>query len=156
HRRGRPPSRRARARGEARAARQPEVAGDRADGRLLSRGGYGVVVAALVVAGACGGSVTPAPGNYGGDADDTDVGIPSDAQPLLDNDAPSGMDAKAPDTGIPAKQYDGTTGQKCASDADCTTPGGPGIARCSSTVFAPESYFATPACILPTCSPVSE
>ena len=51
-------------------------------------------------------------------------------------------------------EYDGTTGKTCASDADCKTRFG--LSRCSSTVFAPESYFATPVCIVPTCSPVSD
>jgi hypothetical protein len=114
-----------------------------------------VVVAALVVAGACGGSVTAGPGDGGGGADGgADVGGGgTDAQPGSDSSAV--VDAQTTDTGNPGKPFDGTTGQKCASDADCTTPGGPGIARCSSTVFAPESYFATPVCILPACSPVS-
>jgi hypothetical protein len=52
--------------------------------------------------------------------------------------------------------YDGTTGRPCATDADCTSPGGPGIARCSNSVFAPDDYYPTPVCILPTCSPVSD
>src|SRR5579863_5646364 len=51
--------------------------------------------------------------------------------------------------------YDGTTGTACTTDADCTSPGGPGIARCSNSVLAPNDYYPTAVCILPTCSPVS-
>ena len=124
---------------------------------VRSGGGAGALVAVLVAMGACGDSVTSAAAGAEGGADGgiaegggggTDALSPVDCACI-------GIDTGTPDTGNPTKPFDGTTGQTCASDADCTTTGGPGIARCSSTVFAPESYFATPVCILPACSPVS-
>jgi len=125
----------------------------------LSRGGYGVVVAALVVAGGCGGSVTPATGSGGDGGADGGGGLadaPFGVDVVVAHDSSSVVDALLNADNNAGQPYDGTTGKPCASDADCTTPGGPGLARCSSTVFAPQAYYATPVCILPTCSPVSD
>jgi hypothetical protein len=113
-----------------------------------------VAVTAVVGTGACGGSVTSTHGDGGG-ALDAATGADSPAlsdAPSADSPA-SGFDAQGDSSGL---TYDGTTGKTCASDADCKVAGGPGVARCSSTVFAPEAYFATAVCILPTCSPVSD
>jgi hypothetical protein len=52
--------------------------------------------------------------------------------------------------------YDGTTGKACSTNADCKSPDGPGLTQCSSSVFAPDDYYPTAVCIVPTCSPVSE
>jgi hypothetical protein len=51
--------------------------------------------------------------------------------------------------------YDGTTGQPCATDSDCRPPGGPGVNVCSTSLFAPDTYYPTAVCILPTCAPGS-
>jgi len=126
--------------------------------RWNRRGAYGVVVAAFVAAGACGGSVTPAPGSGGNGGPDGGGGN-MDAQVGADapnaTDGPVAVDVVVGEANPPI-EYDGTTGKVCTSDADCVGPGGPGIARCSSTVFAPEAYYATAVCILPTCAPVSD
>jgi hypothetical protein len=113
------------------------------------------VVVALAVA--CGGSVSAGPGTDGG----TDSGTGGDAPQHTDASVmeAGSMDAVVgPDVAADNVQpllYDGTTGKMCASDADCIVPNGPGIARCSSSVFAPEQYYPVPVCILPTCTPVS-
>jgi hypothetical protein len=117
------------------------------------------VVAPVVVAlaAACGGSVSAGPGTDGGPetgagsdgAQNADV-TPMEAGVL---DAVAMTDVSSETTVM--KPYDGTTGKMCASDADCMTPHGPGVARCSSSVFAPEQYYPAAVCILPTCSPVS-
>jgi hypothetical protein len=126
--------------------------------RSSRRGELGIVLAVLVAAGACGGSVTPAPGGSGGATDGGDAGgldanLGGDTH--VGDDASSVLDAPMADGSSPGQPYDGTTGKLCASDTDCATPGGPGIARCSSSVFTPEAYYPSPVCILPTCSPVS-
>src|SRR5580693_9217522 len=56
----------------------------------------------------------------------------------------------------PSPSYDGSTGLACKTDSDCASAGGPGIARCSNSVFGPDEYYPTAVCILPTCSPVSD
>jgi hypothetical protein len=123
------------------------------------RGRWAVVVAALVAAGACGGSVTPGVGSSGGGGADGGGGG-SDATSGVDvnivGDTSPGVDSMAPEVGTPTQTYDGTTGKACMSNTDCLVPGGPGVAQCSSTVFVPQSYYPTPVCILPTCSPVSD
>jgi hypothetical protein len=121
---------------------------------MLGRRRSWVLVAALAVS-ACGGSVSSTPGDGGG-ADGGSGGV--DASVSFDTG--TGEGSTTFDVGLsetsPSNPYDGTTGKACTSDADCTVAGGPGIARCSSSVFAPESYYPTPVCILPTCTPVSD
>lgn len=98
------------------------------------------LVLALVLA--CGGSVQS----------NGDAGPDGSADGSLDGEG-------APDVGTdvaPTKPYDGTVGKACKSDTDCASPNGPGLARCSSSVFAPQDYYPTPVCILPSCSPVSD
>ena len=85
----------------------------------MVRGGgrLGAGLAMLLAVGACGGSVTsPGAGADGG----TDTGgggfdAPSGFDVVPTTDGPSGVDALGPDTGVPVKQYDGTTGKTCAS-----------------------------------------
>ncbi len=70
------------------------------------------------------------------------------------NDAPIGIDFSV--DSLPNQPYDGTVGKACSSDGDCASPNGPNIARCSSSVFAPQDFYPTPVCVLPSCSPVSD
>lgn len=57
----------------------------------------------------------------------------------------------------PVKQpYDGTTGKACTTDSDCASANGPNVARCSNSVFAPQDYYPTAVCMLPTCSVISD
>jgi hypothetical protein len=93
------------------------------------------VLVALALAG-CGGSVDS---NLDGGSDAGDAQPPSEA---------------ATET-TPPQPYDGTVGKACTTDADCASANGPNLARCSSSVFAPQDYYPTPVCILPSCSPVS-
>jgi hypothetical protein len=94
--------------------------------------------AMLVFLVACGGTVN-ADLDGGPDADAGDV------QMAIDD----GVDAVL-------QPYDGTVGRPCSTDSDCKSPNGPGLARCSSSVFAPQDYYPTPVCILPSCGPVSD
>lgn len=87
----------------------------------------------------CGGSVTSGP----------------DASDEAGTDAPLAQDSLTPDVAKP-QPYDGTVGKPCSSDSDCKSPNGPGLARCSSSVFAPSDYYPTPVCILPSCGPVTD
>jgi len=56
---------------------------------------------------------------------------------------------------------DGTTGNLCTTDADCSVKGGPGINRCSNDFAFPlfagtkveTQFYATPVCMLPPTSP---
>lgn len=53
-------------------------------------------------------------------------------------------------------QYDGTTGKACSTDADCHSPGGPGVNVCTNdgTIFQSGALFPTPFCFLPAkCDP---
>jgi hypothetical protein len=56
------------------------------------------------------------------------------------------------DAGV--RTYDGTTGKACTVDADCASPGGPGVNKCGSDF--PETFdgvniqrWATPVCVIP-------
>lgn len=100
-----------------------------------------LVAAALV---ACGGSVSG--DDAGGDASVSDSPISADATPT----ETSTIDSPA------SSLYDGTVGKACTSDADCHSATGPNKAKCSSSVFAPEDYYPTPVCIIPSCTPVSD
>ncbi|HEX3344217.1 MAG TPA: hypothetical protein VHS09_06575, partial [Polyangiaceae bacterium] len=107
--------------------------------RTGKRGGTGVVVAVLVVAAACGGSVTPAVGSGGSGGKDGgggagDTGVFPDTS--VGDDIDASVDAARPDTGSTMLAYDGTTGKACASSSECTPPNGPGLAECSTDVFA--------------------
>ena len=104
-----------------------------------------VLTSLLGVLVACGGATTDN-ADGGVDASTPDVTHPPDA---------ALVDASAHDvsTTLP---YDGTTGKTCAKDGDCWVPNGPQVARCSSSVFAPQDYYPTPVCILPSCDPVSD
>jgi hypothetical protein len=117
--------------------------------------GLGWMFLGLGAAAACGGSVSGIGGPDGGGRD---------AMPHTGADA-NGQDVKtlpdaSSDTSVgeamSTHPYDGTTGKPCTTDADCASPGGPGLARCSSSVFAPDAYYPTAVCILPSCSPVSD
>jgi len=57
-------------------------------------------------------------------------------------------------TDAAVRTYDGTTGKACTVDADCASPGGPGINKCGSDF--PETFdgvniqrWATPVCVIP-------
>jgi hypothetical protein len=89
---------------------------------------------------ACGGSVS----NIDGGSD-----APSDVQM---NDV-VGIDETFDVVPLP---FDGVTGKACTSDADCKTANGPNVARCSNSVFAPEDYYPTAVCVLPSCPTVSD
>jgi hypothetical protein len=125
--------------------------------------GYGRViwVGCLVVAAACGGSVSSGTGGDAGGADATGSGSGSGSgsggsgSGASSGGTSSGGEGGTPTDGGGPPKYDGTTGKACSSDADCRSATGPNVARCSTTVFAPEQYYPTPVCILPTCSPVS-
>ena len=93
----------------------------------------------LAVAAACGGAVTTAPdaSTDGGGADVQSSPEAGDATPV-------------------AAPYDGTVGKACTSDNDCHSANGPNVARCSSSVFAPQEFYPNPVCVLPACSPVSD
>ena len=52
-----------------------------------------------------------------------------------------------------SSSYDGTVGKGCQTNADCSSPGGPGLAVCSNSAFA-NPIWPTAVCILPTCDPV--
>jgi hypothetical protein len=111
----------------------------------------------LIAAAACGGSVSGGPGadsgaESGSDGPSTmDGGVQPESSTM---DGGNSSDAPTTDAPEPLPS-DGTTGKKCASDADCQPPNGPGVARCSTSVFAPQQYYPDAVCILPTCSPVS-
>lgn len=94
---------------------------------------------------ACGGSVTSV-GDGGSDAS-------------MSNDAPVGMDGPSSNDATSDSSpspYDGTVGKACTSNADCLSPNGPEVVKCSNSVFAPEDYYPTAVCIIDTCSPVSD
>ncbi len=88
---------------------------------------------------ACGGSTVSV--TDGG----SDSGTAPDSQPPGD---------ATPDVG--GQTYDNVVGKACSSDGDCTSANGPNLARCSTSVFAPQDYYPTPVCILPSCSPISD
>ncbi|HEY3818306.1 MAG TPA: hypothetical protein VGL81_14100 [Polyangiaceae bacterium] len=114
--------------------------------------GWGIALAGLV---ACGGSTAGSVGDAGGsDAGAVDAYVVPDTSISDDSSRPA--ETGTPDVGSTALLYDGTTGQACTTDTDCTVPNGPGVARCSSTVFAPQAYYPTAVCVLPSCSPVSD
>ena len=130
----------------------------------MKRGGAFWGSFALVVAAACGGSVTPSGstgGDGGGGSGSGSGGSSSGAEggPGFDGGGPSdgaqGHDVVGSE-GLPVASYDGTTGKPCTADTDCFAPNGPQAARCSSTVFAPQAYYPTPVCVVPTCSPISD
>jgi hypothetical protein len=114
------------------------------------------VLSFLLLAGCGGISSVGAIGGDGGMDSAKDVSA-VDAMATTDSsttDGASPSDSPAAEASMP-QAYDGTTGKACASDADCKNPNGPGMARCSNSVFSPEQYYPSPVCILPTCSPVS-
>jgi len=126
------------------------------------------VLVSVGVSVACGGSVSPGSGGGsdaggqgsrdGGGLDSghqgaRDAGGPRDAH-LSDNNL--ARDTPQPDVATSSHPYDGTTGKACTTNADCTPAGGPGIARCSNSVYAPDDYYPTAVCIVPSCSPVSD
>jgi hypothetical protein len=119
--------------------------------------GLGLIILGIGAAAACGGSVTSVgPGTDAGQRDSTPHmgadGNGGDVKtPLHDASSDSSTTGEAMST----HPYDGTTGKPCSTDSDCVSPGGPGLARCSNTVFVPDDYYPTAVCILPTCSPVS-
>jgi hypothetical protein len=128
---------------------------------MSTRGLLGSVLLALSASLACGGSVTsvPAEGDSGArdgggpgsrDASGASDGKSSDVSVLLE-----GSTGEASSEGATTRPYDGTTGEACTTDADCLAAGGPGIARCSNSVFAPDDLYPTAVCILPTCPVVS-
>jgi hypothetical protein len=90
----------------------------------------------------------------GGSLNGSDAGVDAsvDAKPAIDTGGGGDVTSDSPSS----KPYDGTTGQPCTTDADCVSPGGPGLSRCSNSVFAPEDYYPTAVCIVPTCSPVTD
>jgi len=91
---------------------------------------------------ACGGSVTD-----NGDGGNNPDGATSDAT----NVSPDGATSD-----VSTSPYDGTVGKACTTDSDCHSANGPNVARCSNSVFAPEDYYPTAVCIIPSCSPVSD
>lgn len=93
----------------------------------------------LAVVAACGGAVTTAPdaSTDGGGGDVQSSPEAGDSSPVV-------------------QPYDGTVGKACSSDNDCHSANGPNVARCSSSVFAPQAFYPNPVCILPTCSPLSD
>ena len=93
----------------------------------------------------CGGAV----GTNGDGGPDASIDVKAD---VVTPEAASDVTPDSPVT-LP---YDGTTGKACTSDADCVRLYGPGLTRCSSSVFSPEDYYPTPVCIIPTCSPVTD
>lgn len=115
---------------------------------------------------ACGSSSGPGPTDGGREAGPDarqDTGLDTGRDGAVDSSPPGDSPADAKDsaakdspaearTDSGSKLYDGTTGQPCTVDSDCQPAGGPGIARCSSTVFAPNDLYPTPVCILPGCS----
>lgn len=104
------------------------------------------VAFALVLVAGCGGTVEASSIDGGSDAS-----LGSDAK----SDTTIGLDS-SPDTKPPSKPYDGTTGKLCTTDSDCHVAGGPDLAQCSKTVFAPQDYNATAVCVVPSCSPVTD
>ena len=125
---------------------------------MLSKGFVCVFLGLAAATTACGGSVTGLGAGGGADAGRDaatfpDAGGGADVA-AMGSDAAS-SDA-APADAVSPHAYDGTTGKACATDADCQSPGGPGLARCSSTALAPDEYYPTPVCILPTCATVSD
>jgi hypothetical protein len=127
--------------------------------RSTKRGGTGVVLAALMVAAACGGSVNPGVASGGGNGADAGGGADAagggmEAAPAVDGAKP--VDGAMGDESTAAMTYDGTTGKPCQSSSDCASANGPQLARCSNEVFAPQAYYPQAVCILVTCSPVSD
>jgi hypothetical protein len=106
---------------------------------------------------ACGGTVTTVPGDAGSDTGPRDATTPLDAKSV---DGPVGADGSIGQDvvteAITKQPYDGTTGKPCTTNADCKAADGPGIAVCSSTFFAPDAYYPTAVCMLPSCSPASD
>jgi hypothetical protein len=120
-------------------------------------GSWGLALAVLSSVG-CGGSVTQIPGEGGVDGG-AEGGGARDAMPHADvkaRDVGAPTDVSTGSEAMTTQPYDGTTGKPCTTDADCRSADGPEVARCSSSVFAPDEYYPTPVCILPTCSPVSD
>jgi hypothetical protein len=96
---------------------------------------------------ACGGSVS---GDDDGGSDASTAG-----------DSPIGSDGSTPNEAStidspPSSPYDGTVGKACSTDADCHSANGPNVAKCSNSVFAPEDYYPTNVCIIPTCTTISD
>ena len=99
---------------------------------------------------ACGGTTTDSLDSGGGDAS-------------VASDSPATSDVVSANDGttttvdvIASSPYDGTVGKACASDTDCHSANGPNKAKCSSSVWAPEDYYPTPVCIVPSCAPISD
>jgi hypothetical protein len=105
---------------------------------------------------ACGGSVTNVPpadgGSDGGGSHDARSLTETTTADVVTTEASTGTDSSEAMTTQP---YDGTTGKPCTTDADCKAPNGPGLARCSNSVYAPNAEYPTAVCIVPTCSPIS-
>ena len=99
-------------------------------------------IALLFLVAACGGSTV-----------DTDGGVDGGGADGLAYDSPTQSDSVVPD--VFAQQYDDIVGKACTTDKDCFVANGPGLARCSNTVFNGEDFFPTAVCVLPSCSPVT-
>lgn len=100
------------------------------------------IVFFMVLTAACGGSTVDNDGGADGGGTDAIVG----------GDSPT-QDSVVPD--VFAQQYDNIVGKACTTDKDCLVPNGPGLARCSNTVFNGEDFFPTAVCVLPSCKPVT-
>jgi len=109
-----------------------------------------IFVASMMVLCACGGTTTDNLDGGGGGDGSTSGDSPSQSDVVTSTDGSPGSDV------IVSSPYDGTVGKACSSDSDCHSANGPNKAKCSSSVWSPETYYPTPVCILDSCSPVSD
>src|SRR5580658_1053025 len=121
--------------------------------------GLGLMFLAVGATASCGGSVSNI--GTGSDAGGRDaMSHPLDGGTRDGAITPETSSEAASETNtseaMTTQPYDGTTGKACSTNADCKSPDGPGLTQCSSSVFAPDDYYPTAVCIVPTCSPVSE
>jgi hypothetical protein len=127
------------------------------------------VLAMVWASAACGGSVSSSLGGNDAGADAPTSPIDRDAKTSSGADAGQVLDTASPaDAGLSPETsttvpesaapqlYDGTTGKACTTDADCKSANGPELARCSNSVFAPDDYYPTPVCVIPSCTTVSD